>query len=577
MLKLIHSQRSPILKISSLLLLCFTAGLLSSASIAQAQGSRIDADIVFHNGDIWTGNSQQSRASTLAIKNQRLVYVGNAAPNIFNANQIFDFNKAFVAPGFQDNHVHFFEGGFALASIQLREVNSRQKFVTAFKEFIPTRKTGQWILNGNWDHERWGGELPNKSWIDDFSEDNPVFVIRLDGHMALANSKALELAGIDKSSTAPAGGEIIRDKQGKPTGVLKGNAMALVQAIIPAPTEEEILESFEVAQDHALRLGLTKVHAVTAYPNETWMLEYFELANKRGLQKLRARVSLPIESRESVAALVAEQGRGDDLLSWGGVKGFIDGSLGSRTAWFYQAYEDDSSTTGNPLNDTKDIQDWMQYAHENELGMAIHAIGDRGVDLALSSIESIAKAAAARYRYRIEHFQHPSDQAMQKAAELGVILSMHPYHAIDDGRWAAERLGERVRSSYAFRSILDAGGILTFGSDWPVAPLSPIQGMYAATTRRTTDGKNPEGWLPSEKISIEEALTAYTANNAFANFDEANLGSLEIGKYADFVVLSDSLIELAAEQLLIVEVEATVIGGEIVYQAKRGGRQFFDQ
>ena len=377
------------------------------------------------------------------------------------------------------------------------------------------------MLNGNWDQTLWAdengqAELPHKDWIDAATPETPVYVIRLDGHMGLANSKALEIAGITKDTPVPEGGEIMRDENGELTGILKGAALNLILEKIPAPSDDELMEQFALAQTHALSLGLTKIHAVTAYPTETTMLDIFQMARNKDIMKLRAQVSTPLESWELMAK-ASENGTGDELLRWGGVKGFMDGSLGSRTAWMSKPYTDDPSTRGLPMGDLNEQFQLMVKAEQAGLELSIHAIGDEAIAKLAKSYLEIGALGSTEGRYRIEHFQHPSETMINILGGSNVIISVHPYHAIDDGRWAEERIGkERLKTTYPFRAILDEGGIMTFGSDWPVAPLNPMDGIYAAVTRRTLDDKNPDGWIPEQKITVEEALTCllYTSDAA---------------------------------------------------------------
>ncbi len=528
------------------------------------------ADTLYVNGVIWTGVKGAQDAAVLAVKDGIVTYAGDGETVRIAAQETVDLDGRFVMPGFIDNHVHFLDGGAGLASVDLRDAATPEEFAKRIIDYARTLPAGRWVLNGNWDHELWGGELPHKDWIDEGTPDTPVFVLRLDWHMALANSVALELAGIDAATKAPGGGEIVRDENGEPTGILKDNAMNLVRAVIPKPSEEELLQAFGAAQSHALRVGVTQVHAVTLDANDTEMLDVFRLARERGLMKIRVYAHMPIEHWESARDLVASEGKGDDLLRWGGLKGFVDGSLGSSTAWFYEPYRDNPETSGFPLTEPAKLKTLIAAADAAGLKLAIHAIGDRAIDMLIEAMRETAAAGIADRRYRIEHFQHPSRAAIEAAAEAGIIASMQPYHAIDDGRWAEKRIGpERIKTTYAFRSLLDAGVILTFGSDWPVAPLSPLEGIYAAVTRRTTDGANPGGWQPQEKITVEEALTAYTVTNAYAGFEEGKAGTLEVDKRADFVILSDDPRTVDPVAIRSIEVLATIIGSKTVFRTEK--------
>lgn len=545
-------------------LLLFTVLL---AACQPPQGT-MSVDAVYSNGVIWTGAENASDGKVMAIDNGQIAFIGQNLPDNISSDQMFDLGGRFVMPGFMDNHVHFMEGGAALASVELRDAKTPEAFKQRIIDYAKDLPEDRWILNGNWDQTQWGGELPHKNWVDQETPHVPVYVIRIDGHMALANSAALRAAGITRDTPDPSGGLIMRNVAGEPTGILKGNALNLVLSVIPAPSEDELMEQFSLAQNHALSLGLTKVHAVTAYPTETTMLDIFKMAKANGIMKIRAQVSTPIEAWQKMEDAVTDNGRGDDQLKWGGIKGFIDGSLGARTAWMYDPYTDDPNSTGLPLNDPKELSSWMQGADDAGLELSIHALGDKGIDMVMSQMKAVAGDDIRSRRYRIEHFQHPTKDAIKRLADTGIIASMQPYHAIDDGRWAEDRIGaERLQTTYAFRSILDAGAILTFGSDWPVAPLSPIKGVYGAVTRRTLDGANPDGWIAQQKISVEEALTAYTRTNAYSFKEEDVAGSLEAGKRADFIILSADPRKVPAKDIADIDVLETHIGGERVYAA----------
>lgn len=543
--------------------------LLLSACGDNDAAPGIAADALYTNGVIWTGVMDAPDANVMAIKDGVISYVGDGAAVRIVAKETIDLEGRFLMPGFIDSHVHFLDGGAGLASVDLRDAKTREEFVARIVQYAASLPAGRWVLNGNWDHEWWGGELPRKEWIDEATGDTPVFVNRLDGHMALANSAALKLAGIDATTATPEGGEIVRDANGEPTGILKDNAMDAVFAAIPAMSSEEKLGAFELAQAHALSLGLTEVHAVSNGPVDATMLDAFRLAHERGLMKIRIYALTPINDWRKARDLVATDGKGDDVLRWGGLKGFVDGALGSATAWFYEPFTDKPESSGFPLVDPETLKTLISDADAAGLKIAVHAIGDRAIDVLIDDMRAVAGADIRSRRFRIEHFQHPTRAAIHNAAESGIIASMQPYHAIDDGRWAEKRIGpERVKTTYAFRSILDAGVYLSFGSDWPVAPLSPIEGVYAAVTRRTIDGLNPDGWQPQEKITVDEALRAYTAANAYAGFEEDRAGTLEPGKRADFVLLSDDPRKVDPVDIQNITVLETFIEGESVFRIR---------
>jgi predicted amidohydrolase YtcJ len=470
-----------------------------------------------------------------------------------------------VLPGFIDSHTHFIPGGFQLSSVDLRDADSREEFGARIVRFAQGLAPGEWITGGDWDHEMWGGELPTKGWIDAATFENPIFISRLDGHMALANSLALELAGITASTPVPAGGEIVLDpKTGEPTGILKDEAMGLVTRVIPVPTQAASDKALDDAIGYALSMGVTQTHHMGTWED----LETFRRARADGRLKMRVYSVVPLSTWERLRDFVSENGKGDDYLWWGGLKGFVDGSLGSTTAWFYDPYSDDPGTSGLLTTDTASLRQWAMAGDEAGLQLITHAIGDRANDWILDLYgDAIERNGPRDRRSRIEHAQHLSPEAISRFGELDVIPSMQPFHAIDDGRWAEKRIGpDRIKTTYAFRSLLDAGAPLAFGSDWTVAPMDVRQGISAALTRRTTDGLNPDGWVPNEKISLEDALTAYTWGGAYAGFMETKVGRLEPGKYADLVVLSQDLFQVDPVDVPGVRVEMTMVGGEIVYR-----------
>lgn len=528
------------------------------------------ADLVLVGGLVWAGPgspvSGPSAPTAIAVAGGRVVAVGTDAAILAHAGphtRRIDLLGRRVVPGFMDNHTHFIDGGFGLASVQLRDADTPEELSRRIGQFAATNP-GEWVTGGTWDHELWGGALPQRDWIDSLTPDTPVFVSRLDGHMALANTHALELAGVTKRTPDPAGGTIVRGPDGRPTGILKDAAMALVARVIPAPTEAQLDRALQAAAEHALARGVTLITDMGSWQG----LETYRRAARRGALPLRVYAVVPIATWRRLATFVESEGRGDHRLSWGGVKGFVDGSLGSTTAWFHRPYDDGPETTGLTVTDTSELRQAILAADSAGLHVIVHAIGDRANDWLL---DAFAEARAANgpmdRRFRIEHAQHLTAATITRIAEDDVIASMQPYHAIDDGRWAEKRIGvERAKTTYAFRDLLDAGARVTFGSDWTVAPLDPLLGIYAAVTRRTIDGANPQGWVPGQKISVVEAVTAYTASNAHGSYLEEQVGVIETGKFADLVVLSDDIFEIDPREIERVKVEMTVVGGDVVYE-----------
>jgi predicted amidohydrolase YtcJ len=473
--------------------------------------------------------------------------------------------KAMVAPGFMDGHAHFLRGGFQLSNVDLRDAATPQEFVSRIKAFAATQRPGEWILGGTWDHENWpGAPLPDRSWIDSVTPNNPVFIDRLDGHMALANSAALKLAGVNRSTREIPGGAIVRRPDGEPTGVLKDEAQNPMWAVIPTPS---VIQS-DTALQRAMAWAASKGVTAIANVDVPWY-EVAALRRAHAAGKLATRVSVyvPLRDWRRMADTVRKYGIGDEWLRVAGVKGYVDGSLGSTTALFYRPYNDAPGTSGLFVTPEDSLRAWIGGADSAGLQVVVHAIGERANGVLLDIFDSVAKAHGPRdRRFRVEHAQHLRRGDIDRLARSGVMASMQPYHAIDDGRWAQKRIGpERIKTTYAFRSLLDRGARLGFGSDWTVAPLDPLLGIYAAVTRRTLDGRNPEGWVPQEKITVEEALRAYTSSNAYGVFAEGQRGKLAPGYLADLVVLDQDLTRIPSQAIDRVQVRATVVGGRVVY------------
>jgi predicted amidohydrolase YtcJ len=527
------------------------------------------ADLVAY-GRVWTGDSALPWAQAVAVEQDRVVAVGESlaiARRVGPKTRVLGGGSSMVLPGFMDGHTHFIYGGFQLASVDLRDADSPAEFVSRIKAFAAKLKPGEWITGGDWDHERWPGTpLPDRSWIDSVTPRNPVFVSRLDGHMGLANSAALRLAGVSRATPDIPGGTIVRRSDGEPTGVLKDEAQGPVQRAIPTPTESQSDSALSRALAWAASKGVTSVADVSV----PWFeLAALKRARARGTLTTRVSVYVPLSEWRRMADTVRATGRGDEWLRLAGVKGYVDGSLGSSTALFYQPYNDAPQTSGLMVTPEDSLRAWIGAADSAGLQVVVHAIGERANGVLLEIFDSVAKAHGPRdRRFRIEHAQHLRRQDIRRIARSGVIASMQPYHAIDDGRWAEKRIGpERIQTTYAFRSLLDAGARLAFGSDWNVAPLDPILGIYAAVTRRTLDGKHPGGWVPREKISVEEALRAYTLGNAYGMFAEKARGRLGQGGVADLVVVNQDLTRISAEKIESARVTATVVGGKVVYSS----------
>ena len=517
-------------------------------------------------GNVWTGDSANPAAQAVSVRGDTIIAVGDSASVLATAGkETRVLRGAMVVPGLMDDHTHFVSWGETLASVDLRDASSKEEFVRRIAAFAKTLKPGEWITGGNWDHERFpGSPLPTHEWIDSVTPDNPAMLSRYDGHMIFANSAALKAAAVDRNTRDVAGGEIVRGRNGEPTGIFRDAATAIVGRAMPAPSESQMDSAAARAIRDAAEHGVTGVAFVTALWPEIAALRR---AKARGALTLRVSAYPPIADWRNAAETLRVNGPGDAMLRLAGVKGMVDGSLGSTTAWFFEPFSDARNTTGLQVTNIDSLRTWIWKSDSAGLQVVVHAIGDHANAWILDVFDSVAKAHGSRdRRFKVEHAQHLRRAEIPRFAALGVQPSMQPYHAIDDGRWAEKRIGpERIKTTYAFRSLLDAGARLAFGSDAPVAPLDPIQGIYGAVTRATLDGKNPGGWVPEEKITVDEALRAYTSANAWGMYWDKVTGVLKPGYQADLVVLDKDLKAIAPEEIRGARVMATVVGGRVVY------------
>ena len=542
--------------------------------------SKPAADLVITNAKVWTGDKARPTAQAIAVIGDRIVAVGsNAEVDVLRGSttKVIDARGKLLLPGFNDAHVHFVDGGLQLDSVQLNDTTSTDEFVRRIGEQAKKTPKGEWIQGGDWDETKWSPpNLPTKELIDPVTPDNPAFLSRYDGHAGLANSAALRLAGVTAQTPDPPGGVIVRDAQGNPTGVLKDAAKDLVDRVIPPLSHDQRLRAMRRALEYAASLGVTSVQHMNNDGSKDSFIDiraYGELLQS-GELTTRVYVAPAISDWEDQAKIGIRHAFGSSFLRIGALKSFADGSLGSRTAYFFDPYTDDptnSGLLGKQMQPLSRIRDWMTQADAAGLQLCTHAIGDRAISTVLDLYTDVVKAnRGMERRFRIEHAQHMAAKDFARFAQLDVIASVQPYQAIDDGRWAEARIGhDRASRTYAFRTFLNHGVHLAFGTDWDVAPLIPLLTVYAAVTRATLDGKNPNGWFPEQKLTVEEAVEAYTMGSAYAEFQEREKGSITPGKLADVVLLSDDIFSIDPAKIRDVKVLKTIVGGRLVWDVDR--------
>jgi hypothetical protein len=549
----------------SIYFLALVTGLYASAY------SKPAATLVITNAAIYTVDKEHPKAEAVAVIGDRIVAVGSSAEiDLWRgpATKVIDARGKLLLPGFNDAHVHFISGGAQLDQVNLRDATSPQEFARRIAAQVKKTPKGEWILGGRWDETKWANpELPTKEVVDPVTGDTPIFVERYDGHLSLANSAAMRLVGINARTPDVPGGVIVRDASGNPTGIFKDAAQELINKAIPPMSHERRMRAARRALEHAASLGVTSVQHMN--PEFADVAVYSEIAEKGELTTRMYAVPMETDWHD-LAKVGIRRSWGSTYLRLGAVKGYADGSLGSRTAYMFEPFADDPGNRGllsDEMHPPSAMRDRLMQADAAGLQLRVHAIGDRAISMTLDIFSDIEKEHGYHdQRFAIEHAQHMAEKDFERFAALHVIASMQPYHAIDDGRWAEKRLGrQRARYSYAWRNFLDHGVTLAFGTDWPVAPLNPILGIYAAVTRATLDGKNPDGWIPEEKITLSEAVEAYTLGSAVAEFQENQKGSITPGKLADMVILSDNVFNLKADAIRNVKVETTIVGGKVVY------------
>jgi predicted amidohydrolase YtcJ len=549
--------------------------LLLLTIVAMGEQSKPAADLIITNANVWTGDETHPKAQAVAVLGDRIAAVGSNSEILVWRGQntkLVDAGGKLLLPGFNDAHVHFVDGGRQLDSVQLNDVTGTAEFVHRVAEQAKKTPKGEWIWGGDWDETKWTPpNPPTKEMIDPVTPDHPVLLSRYDGHSGLANSQALRLAGITAQTPDPPGGIIVRDSQGNPTGDVKDAAMDAVYKVVPPPSHEQRMRAAKRALEHAASLGVTSV--------QTMMPEYADIAVfsellQNGELSTRIYAAPLITGVDDQAKIGIRHAFGDPYLRIGAVKAFADGSLGSRTAYFFEPFSDEPGNRGllsDEMQPLSLMRDRMMEADAAGLQICTHAIGDQAISMVLDLYTDVVKAhRGAERRFRIEHAQHMAEKDFARFAQLDVIASVQPYHAIDDGRWAEARLGHnRASRTYAFRTFLNHGVHLAFGTDWDVAPLNPLLTVYAAVARATLDGKNPNGWFPEQKLTVAEAVRAYTLGSAYAEFQEKEKGTITPGKLADMVLLSDDIFSIDPVKIRDVKVLKTIVGGKVVWDATR--------
>ncbi len=551
-----------------LLLLCTTATFCT----APTDQPVVEADLVLINAKVWTVDQDQPTAEAVAMWNGRILAVGSndeIRPLIGTSTEVIDVEGKLVLPGFFDCHSHPVSGGFYLMGVDLKDADSEEEFGRRLAENAKTLPPGAWITGGSWDHERWASRtLPTAELIDRYVADRPVLLNSKDSHMSVANSLALEMAGVTAQTPDPPAGEILR-KPGtsEPAGVLRETAAGLVQKVIPPRSRAELRQALEATLGEARRNGFTNLQPVDVTAEGLHL--YQELLNEG---KLTARIYclFPMSyMQEQIDLGIARNFNHNFWITIGGLAPVFDGSLGSSSAKLFEPYTHDPSTTGQFMMDPEEFKQLLLEADRAHLQLAVHSIGDKASSVLFDIVEEMIKENGPRdRRFRNEHAQHLHPKDLKRFAELDVIASMMPYEAIDDGRWAEDRIGpERAKYAYAFKSLLENKAVVAFGTDWPIAPLDGILGIDAAVTRRTLDGANPEGWIPEQKITVEQAIEAFTLTAAYASFQEDILGSITPKKLADMIVLSDDILTMDPKDVEQAKVLYTIVNGKVVYKS----------
>ncbi len=596
--------------------------IINLPNIAFAQTKKKISLLLF-NGKVFTADALGSVAEAVAVDGEKIISVGTTQDlkAKYQAVKEIDLQRKLVTPGFNDAHVHFLRGALSLLNVNLLDTKTVDQVKAKVSAKVKEVKPGEWIIGRGWDHTVWGGKFPSKKDLDAVAPNNPVFLVRVDGHVGWANSKALELARIDKNTKSPEGGEIERDAAGEATGILKETSQSLVSALIPQPSPEQFNKGMELALEMARKYGITSVQDNSGYQTTKLYRAFLQQ------DKLTVRVSEWLDFEDSVQELKRQRDefasfKDDSLrLKLGAVKGYVDGTLGSKTASMLAPFTDDDKNVGLMRRPAEELTQMMVERDAAGFQITLHAIGDKANRMALDGYETAkrnhpngkakvydektlkevdtpkapiggATSIFTTYdgitlrrgewtlsmayedfdspnplRHRIEHAQVVNPSDFKRFATLGIIASMQPSHAISDKRWAESRLGEyRVLGAYAWHLMQSYGVHMPFGTDFPVEPINPYNTLYAAVSRQDADGIPIGGWQPQEKLSMAEAIRCHTYESAFAEFAENEKGTIEVGKLADLVVHSKDLLTIEPKEILTTEPVYTIFNGRVVYQ-----------
>jgi predicted amidohydrolase YtcJ len=536
------------------------------------------ADIIITNAKIYTVDSKQPWAEAVAIRGSRIVFVGSArsAAELKGAQtKVIDAGGKLVLPGIEDSHVHFVGGSRNLDRVDLMGAKTVSEMQRRIREFSNSHKSAAWIQGRGWMYATFPGNMPNKKMLDEVVPDRPALMSCADGHTTWVNSKALALAKIDRNTPNPANGIIVRDENGEPTGALQEAASSLVRKVIPEETKAEMLDALRRGLKEASRVGVTRVHSLGG---DFEHLDLLETVRREGNLTTRFSVAYFVDppglTDKDWKALTAARNRyRDEWISEGGVKMMLDGVIDSFTGAMLEPYVGKGEEKGKLFWDPDIFMKTVAELDSKEVQVSTHAIGDAAIRLALDAYENAAKVNGPRDRRdKVEHIENVAQADIGRFAQLGVIASFQPLHANPEpnwmGSWIANVGPERERRAFAWKAVSSTNGRLAFGSDWPVVTINPWQGMQVAVTRQDFEGKPPEGWQPQLRVTMKEAIEAYTMGGAYSMFRENDEGSIETGKLADLIMVSQNVFEIDPHKIGETKVLTTMVGGKIVYEAQ---------